>query len=118
MRSIASSDRVDTCTCAVAGRTPRSSRSARCCHGSATHCCTRLSATSPPAVTAKISFGKDLSDLPYHADWTAIYVKPIRASPASPSYCEKKAKQEREGKVIEPLPVRTPPTNMGNVYEQ
>jgi SAM-dependent methyltransferase len=69
----------------------------------------------PAAVTAKVSFGEGL---PYHADWTAIYVKPIRASPADPAFCEGKAKQERNGKVVEPLPVRTPPTNMGNVYEQ
>jgi hypothetical protein len=64
------------------------------------------------ALTAKISFGPDL---PYHADWTAIYVKPIRAYEADAETCKKRMR-EKEGKIVLPLTVRTAPTQMGNVY--
>lgn len=67
----------------------------------------------PPSLTEKVSFGPNL---PYHADWTAIYVKPIRARMADEAVCAARRATQGKGRLVLPLPVRQVPTQEGNVY--
>ena len=54
--------------------------------------------------------------LPYEADWTTIYVKPIRAEQAEEGACKERVKKERSGKLVLPLKARPVPSQMGNEF--
>jgi len=68
----------------------------------------------PFEVTKKVSFGPDL---PYEADWTAILLKPIKATPADEATCVQRQRQQETGRVRLPLRARKTPTQEGNEYE-
>ena len=70
-------------------------------------------ATKPREVTARVEFG---TGLPYEADWTTIYVKPIRAEQEEEGACKERVKKERSGKLVLPLKARPVPSQMGNEF--